>query len=337
MEVNGGNMSKKKYKKDFLADMYRTMVLVRRFDERVHKFFQLGKIEGTAHLSVGEEATQVGACKALEERDYITSTHRGHGHMLAKGADTARTLAELFYRETGYCGGKGGSMHVADVSLGILGANGIVGAGIPIATGSALTAKLRGTDEVTVCFFGDAASNQGVFHECMNMAAAWKLPVVFVCENNGYGVSVKIKNVTNTENLSVRASAYNIPGITIDGNDVLLVYETVKKAVADVRAGKGPSMIECLTFRHSGHNSADTAWYRPDSYMEEANKKDAIARFGKVLLASGFTKKEIEALEEGVEKELDAAVEFSEGSKLPPLEAAFTDVYSEDNERCVIR
>ncbi len=219
------------YEKDFLLRLYGGMVRVRRFEEKAADCFTKGMLAGNIHLCIGQEASVVGSNAALRPTDYITSTHRGHGHLLAKGADSKKMMAELFGKSTGYCHGKGGSMHAADVSLGILGANGIVGAGIPIATGSGMASKIKGTDEVTLCFFGDSASNQGTFHESINMAAAWKLPVVYLCENNHYGVSTEIHRVTNTENLSVRAKAYDIPGVTVDGCDVLAVYEAVKTAV----------------------------------------------------------------------------------------------------------
>ena len=211
------------------------MQLQRRFDTQVGELFKAGKVIGTTHLSVGQEASEVGAGMALRKTDYITSTHRGHGHILAKGGDPKRIMAELFGKEAGYCRGRGGSMHVTNAELGILGANGIVGAGFPIACGSALASRNRGEDTVTACFFGEGATNQGTFHESLNMAAIWKLPVVFICENNGYGISVPIGSVSNTDTLAERAQAYNIPGVRIDGNDVLKVYETVLEYVERAR------------------------------------------------------------------------------------------------------
>ena len=266
-----------KYEKDFLLKLYGGMVRVRRFEEKAADCFTKGMLAGNIHLCIGQEASVVGSNAALRPTDYITSTHRGHGHLLGKGADSKKMMAELFGKSTGYCRGKGGSMHAADVGLGILGANGIVGAGIPIATGSAMASKIMGTDEVTLCFFGDGASNQGTFHESINMAAAWHLPVVYLCENNHYGVSTEIHRVTNTDTIAVRAKAYDIPGVTVDGCDVLAVYEAVKKAVAHARAGKGPYLVENIVYRWQGHYCGDPAAYRPKEYLEEAHEHDPIA------------------------------------------------------------
>lgn len=331
------NLKHKAYTKDFLMDLYQSMILQRRFDTSVGEYFMAGKIVGTTHLSVGQEASEVGACKALRKEDFITSTHRGHGHILAKGGDPKLVMAELFGKESGYCRGRGGSMHVTDAKLGILGANGIVGAGFPIACGSAIASRNRGENTVTACFFGDGATNHGTFHESLNMAAVWKLPVVFICENNGYGISVPIDSVSNTHTLSERAKAYNIPGVTIDGNDVLAVYETVHEYVERARNGEGPALIECMTFRHYGHNFGDSAWYRPDSYMEEAKKKDAIDRFSQYLVTEGFTSEDLDEVEKQVDVIMDEAVAFAENSPWPDPETAWDRVYSMDNERCVRR
>lgn len=330
-------MSNKTYSKEMLLAMYEDMHRIRKFEQKASDCFTKGMLAGNIHLCIGQEATVVGASKALEARDFITSTHRGHGHCIAKGARTDRSMAELFGKETGYCGGKGGSMHIADVSLGILGANGIVGAGIPIATGSGLTSKIRGTDEVTMCFFGDAASNHGTFHESINMAAAWKLPVVYLCENNKYGVSVHINTVSNTETIAERAKAYNIPGVTVDGNDPIAVYEAAKEAVARARAGHGPSIVECDTFRHMGHYCGDPANYRPAEYLEEAKKKDAIERFKNYLLNHGVTEAEVLAVEAAMDAEIEAAYQFAQESAFPDVSLATTDVYACDNERSVAR
>lgn len=313
------------------------MVRIRRFEEKAADCFTKGMLAGNIHLCIGQEATIVGAGKALEKRDFITSTHRGHGHCIAKGAKTDRAMAELFGKATGYCGGKGGSMHIVDVSQGILGANGIVGAGIPIATGSAMTSKIKGTDEVTLCFFGDGASNHGTFHEAINMAAAWDLPAVYLCENNQYGVSVNIRSVTNTETLAVRAKSYDIPGVTVDGNDVLAVYEAVKTAVNRARKGNGPSLVECMTYRHMGHYMGDTAWYRPKEYMEKASEKDAIANFRKYLLENDVTEAEAAGIEQAMQEEIEAAYRFAQESPYPDVSAATDHMYSMENERCVVR
>lgn len=329
--------SEKKYSTTFLLKLYEEMVRIRTFEKKAGECFNKGLLAGNIHLCIGQEATAVGANYALEKRDFITSTHRGHGHCIGKGARTDKTMAELFGKATGYCKGKGGSMHIVDVSLGILGANGIVGAGIPIATGSALASKIKGTDEVTLCFFGESGANTGGFHESINMAATWKLPVVYLIENNGYGVSVDIKTVTNTPNLSVRAVAYDIPGKTIDGNNVLEVYETVKEAVEYARAGNGPSIIECITYRHEGHYCGDPANYRPSDYLDEALEKDAIKRFREYLLENGVTENELDEIDEVMKQEIEEAYEFAVSSPYPDVSEVTTDVYSEDNDRSVVR
>lgn len=326
------------YEKDFLLQLYGGMVRVRLFEEKAADCFTKGMLAGNIHLCIGQEASVVGSNAALRPTDYITSTHRGHGHLLGKGADSKKMMAELFGKSTGYCKGKGGSMHAADVSLGILGANGIVGAGIPIATGSALTSKIKGTDEVTLCFFGDGASNQGTFHESINMAAAWKLPVVYLCENNHYGVSTEIHRVTNTEDIAVRAKAYDIPGVTVDGSDVLQVYEAVKEAVEYARSGKGPYLVENVVYRWQGHYCGDPAVYRPKSYLEEAHKNDPILNFRTKLLKEGLaTEAELDAVYKEKTDEIEAAYEFADSSPYPDVSEAFTDVYCEDNEECVAR
>ena len=332
-------MSKKKYAKEMLMDMYKMMLRIRAFETRAAECFTKGMLAGNIHLCIGQEAVPTGACFALEKEDYMTSTHRGHGHCIAKGADLDKMLAELFGKKTGYCKGKGGSMHIADVAgLHSLGANGIVGAGIPIAAGSALASKIKGDKHVTLCFFGDSASNQGTFHEAVNMAAAWKLPVVFLCENNGYGVSVNIHSVTNTDTIAVRAKAYDIPGKTVDGNDPITVYEAVKEAVDYARVGNGPSIVECMTFRHQGHYCGDPANYRPKEYMQQAHQKDALINMRKRLLEEKIaTEEEIVAIEKAVEEELEAAYEFANQSAYPDPSEAITDVYSSDNERSVVR
>ena len=330
-------VTKPVYSEDFLLDLYTDMVRIREFEETAAEFFMKGLLSGNIHLGIGQEATATGACHALRKSDYVTSTHRGHGVAIAKGASTNRMMAELVGKATGYCKGKGGSMHIVDVSLGNLGANGIVGAGIPIATGSALASKIKGTDEVTVSIFGDGASNQGVFHESINMAAAWKLPIVYLCENNSYGISTSIHRITNTETIAVRAKAYNIPGVTIDGNDVLAVYEAVKKAVEYAREGKGPSLVECKTYRHQGHYCGDPANYRPKEYMEEAHEKDAIKRFKEYLLSNNISEEKLSKIEIESKEELTDAVKFAEESDWPNVEEAITDVYSSDNERSVLR
>lgn len=329
--------AKKEYSKDLLLHFYEEMWRIRKFELKSKECFTKGKLAGNIHLSIGQEGSMVGAAKALEERDFITTTHRGHGHSIAKGASTKIMMAELFGKETGYCKGKGGSMHIVDTSLGILGANGIVGAGIPIATGSALASVINGTDEVTMCFFGDGASNQGTFHEALNMAAAWKLPVVYICENNQYGVSTDIHRIINTDTISVRAKAYDMPGETIDGADVMEVYERVKEAVDYARQGKGPVLIEVLVYRWEGHYCGDPASYRPKEYLEEAEEKDPIMLLRKRLLSIGVSEEELKAMEENLDREIEEATEFAEQSNYPDPSEALTDVYAMDNERSVLR
>ena len=332
-------MAKKKYTKEMLVDMYRMMLRIRAFENTAADCFTKGMLAGNIHLCIGQEAVATGVCLAMDKNDYMTSTHRGHGHCVAKGADLDRMLAELFGKKTGYCKGKGGSMHIADVEgLRSLGANGIVGAGIPIAAGAALASKVWGDTNVTVCFFGDSASNQGTFHEAINMAAAWKLPVVFLCENNNYGVSTNIHSVTNTDTIAVRALAYDIPGKTVDGNDPTVVYEAAKEAIEFARAGNGPSIVECMTFRHQGHYCGDPAIYRPASYLEEAYEKDCIPTMRNRLLKDKVaTEKELLAVEAGVDAEMAAAYDFSVNSEYPDPSEALTDVYASDNERSVVR
>src|SRR5260370_14975182 len=235
--------------KDLVLDMYRKMHRIRYFEQKIKELITSAEIPGFVHVSIGEEATAVGACAALRSTDRITSTHRGHGHLIAKGGDVARMMAEIYGKRTGYCKGKGGSMHIVDFSLGILGANGIVGGGIPIATGSALAAKLKGNDDATACFFGDGASNEGTFHESLNLASIWKLPVVYVCENNGFGEFTPTSAVTSVKDIAVRAAGYDIPGHVVDGNNVLEVYRYTSEAVARARRGDGPTLLECKTYR----------------------------------------------------------------------------------------
>ncbi len=256
-----------------------TMWTIRRFEEAVDDLFARGLMHGTMHLSIGQEASAVGACAALRAGDYITSTHRGHGHCIAKGADLTRMMAELLAKETGYCRGRGGSMHIADVATGNLGANGIVAGGVPIAAGAGLAIRLRRGDEVAVSFFGDGAVNEGAWHEGVNLAAIWDLPVVFVCENNRYGMSMSVQQAFRVENLADRAAAYGIPGVTVDGNDVAAVHEVVAAAVDRARRGDGPTFVEALTYRHKGHSKSDKNLYRTREEIEQWRAQDPILRF----------------------------------------------------------
>ena len=322
---------------EWYREAYRRMALIRAFETKAAECFTRSELAGNIHLYMGQEASGVGTCLALRETDYITSTHRGHGHCLAKGASPDRAMAELFGKETGYCRGRGGSMHIVDVKLGILGANGIVGAGIPLAAGSALASKVRGDGAVTVAFFGDGASNQGTFHETLNMAAAWKLPVVFLLENNHYGVSTEIHRITNTEYLAPRAAAYGIPGVTVDGTDVEAVYHAAAEAVERARSGGGPTLVETLVYRYQGHYCGDPAAYRPKEYLTEGKAKDPIDRARVRLLELGAAAEEVDALDREAAERIEHAYEFAKSSPDPDPAAVIDDVYSSDNERSVLR
>ncbi|MDW5299374.1 MAG: thiamine pyrophosphate-dependent dehydrogenase E1 component subunit alpha [Sedimentibacter sp.] len=321
-----------------LKNMYLTMLKIRKFETRAMEKFAEGKIPGFVHLYIGEEAVATGACANLRNDDYITSTHRGHGHIIAKGGELNLMMAELFGKETGYCKGKGGSMHIADATKGILGANGIVGAGQNIAVGSGLSIQYRGTDQVCVCFFGDASTNQSTFHEALNLASVWKLPVIFVCENNGYGISVSQARHQAITDVSVRASAYNMPGVTVDGNDVFAVYEAVGEAVSRARKGQGPTLIECKTYRWRGHFEGDPTVYRPDGELEAWIKKDPIPRVEKYFKDNDImTEEEMKQMNADVDKMIDDANEFADKSNAPSLESALEDVYSDIVEEGRVR
>ena len=329
-------MNVKKYGKEKCLHFYHEMMRIRVFDTTASELFAQDMMSGNIHTCLGQEASHVGACQALEPTDYITSTHRGHGHCLAKGGRIDKMMAEIFGKVTGYCKGKGGSMHIADFSLGILGANGIVGAGMPIAVGSALASRVFEDNHVTMTLFGDGASNQGLFHEALNMASAWKLPVVFVCENNRYGVSTCIDRLSNGQDLSVRAKAYDIPGVTVDGTDVFEVYEAVKTAVDHARSGKGPVLVETKTWRYHGHYEGDPQDYKSKEEKAAWEKKDCINNLRKAILNAGLaTGEELDTIEQEIQKEVELAVEFAKSSAYPePLEAT-QDVYVNNNERCV--
>jgi pyruvate dehydrogenase E1 component alpha subunit len=315
--------------KDKAADMFRKMLQIRLFEEKVFTLYGQNLVPGTIHLYAGEEAVAVGVCSALREDDYITSTHRGHGHCIAKGTDLGRTMAEILGKKTGYCKGKGGSMHIADFSIGMLGATAVVGAGLPIAVGAGLSARLRGKNQVVACFFGEGASNQGTFHESINMASVWKLPIIFVCENNLYAMGTRQSRVMAIENIADRATAYGIPGFVVDGNDVIAVYEATEKAAEKARKNEGPTLIECKTYRIKGHSRVDSAKYRPKAEVEEWLNKDAIKRFKeKLLQASTLTATEIEKIETEVSAEVEKAVKFAIDSPYPAPEEALQDVYA---------
>jgi len=309
--------------KQKLIDMYRVMCRIRTFEERLAKEYAAGKVAGACHLSSGQEAVATGACASLRADDYMTSTHRGHGHLIAKGGKTDRMMAELYGKKTGYNKGKGGSMHLADMEIGILGANAIVGAGIPIAAGAALSAQMRGADQVVIGFLGDGATNTSRFHEGVNLAAIWDLPVVYVIENNMYAESTSLSAACKLTNLSDRAKAYGIPGKTVDGNDVLVVYEAVGEAVARVRKGQGPTLIECKTYRYRGHFEGDPQTYKTKEEVEEWMKKDPIPRFRKQLIEMGvLTEEDANKIGQEMNEEIEKAVKFAEESPYPAPEEA---------------
>ncbi|HEX3328227.1 MAG TPA: thiamine pyrophosphate-dependent dehydrogenase E1 component subunit alpha [Actinomycetota bacterium] len=310
--------------------MYERMMRIRCFEETVQELHKRGLIPGTAHLYIGEEAIAVGACSTLEDDDRITSTHRGHGHLIAKGADVRLMMAEIFGRRDGYCKGKGGSMHICDVSLGILGANGIVGGGIPIATGAGLADRVLERERVTVCFFGDGAANQGVLHEALNLSSLWKLPVVYICENNQYNEWTPSAEVTSGR-IADRATAFGVPGTQIDGNDVYGVRETVGAAVARARTGKGPSLIEAITYRHRGHEEGEEAYGVPKRPQEEVDGwvgQDPLVRFRSQLVEEeGISASALEAIDEREGDRIAEAVSYAEASQFPDPAEALEDLY----------
>lgn len=314
---------------DQFREMLRKMWLIRYFEQKVIELFGEGLIRGSTHTYIGMEAVAVGTCSALREDDYITSTHRGHGHCIAKGGDVRLMMAELLGKATGYCKGKGGSMHIADVDRGILGANGIVGGGMGIATGAGLSAQIRGSDQVCVCFFGDGGLNQGALYEGANMAAIWKLPVVYLCENNQFAMSTRVNNATSVPDLTARATAFGIPGIAVDGMDVLAVYEAVGEAVARGRAGEGPSLVICTTYRFEGHNVGDTLVYRTKEEVQRWREKDPILRFQDRLVRGGLlTEAEVKGIEEEAAAAIREAEQFARESPEPSLESIYEDLFA---------
>ncbi|MGB3346286.1 MAG: pyruvate dehydrogenase (acetyl-transferring) E1 component subunit alpha [Candidatus Humimicrobiia bacterium] len=318
-----------KFTPEKLIDMLIKMYKIRFFEEKVDYLFALGLVHGTMHLSIGQEAVAVGAISTLKPDDYILSTHRGHGHCIAKGADINLMMAEFLGKETGYCRGRGGSMHIADVEKGNLGATGVVGGGIPIASGVGLSIKMRKTGQVVICFFGDGAANQGAFHESLNLAAIWKLPVVFLCENNMYGMSMSVEKAFAIENIAKRAGSYGFPGEVVDGNDVLAVYKVVLKAVKRARKGKGPSLIECKTYRWKGHSKSDQNLYRSKEEIKFWKMKCPIKRFKEKLIAEKIiTNEEIKIIEENAKNIIEKAVDFAKNSPEPSVEEIFDGVYS---------
>lgn len=312
--------------------MYRTMLRIRRFEEKLVELKARASIPGLLHLYIGEEATATGVCAALLPNDFITSTHRGHGHCIAKGGEISRMMAELFGRITGYCNGKGGSMHIANLELGILGANGIVGAGMPIAGGAGLSIKMRGTDQVVACFFGDGATNQGAFHESLNMAALWKLPVIYICENNQYAISVAQSRSTSIKDVYMRKDAYGIHGCMVDGNDVMAVYEAAQDAARRARNGEGPTLLECKTYRWRGHYEGEadrTYTYRTAEEIEGWKKGCPIERFRKKLLEEkAFVQEDFDRINLEVKQEIEEAIRFAEDSPFPEPEDALKGLYA---------
>ena len=320
-----------KLSKEQLLKMYKQVQEIRQFDDKVKQLVSKGKVPGMTHFSVGEEASSVGAMAALNSDDIITSNHRGHGQAIAKGIDLNAMMAEILGKYTGICKGKGGSMHIADVEAGNLGANGIVGGGHGLAVGAALTQQMKKTGKIVVCFFGDGATNEGSFHEAMNMASIWKLPVIFYCLNNGYGISANIHKMVNVDHLYERAAAYGMPFKYIeDGNDAVSVYNTFKEAVDYVREGNGPIFVESITYRWYGHSSSDPGKYRTREEVEEWKKKDPILKLANYIVGNKIaTEEELKNIELEVKNMVDGAVKFAEESPLPPLETAFEDIYAD--------
>jgi pyruvate dehydrogenase E1 component alpha subunit len=318
-------------------DLYRSLYLIRRFEERAAHLRQQGFIPGFLHPYVGQEAVAVGVCAALEQGDVITSTHRGHGHMLARGADPARMYAELYARQDGYNRAKGGSLHMIDVELGFLGANGIVGGGIPLATGAGLQKKREGKGRVAISFFGDGATNEGSFHESLNLAALWSLPVVYVCENNFYGEFTPQHKHQPITNIARRADSYAMAGVVVEGNYVLEVRDVARAAVERARAGKGPTLIEARTYRHRGHYEGDMARYRPAGELEDWMERDPLRVFEQHLGGQGITDSDLEGIRQSVESQLDEAERFAEESPRPRPKEALEDVYVETYQGKALR
>ncbi|MFC0560905.1 thiamine pyrophosphate-dependent dehydrogenase E1 component subunit alpha [Halalkalibacter alkalisediminis] len=309
--------------------MYQKMVEIRKFEDKLHEIFAIGAIPGFVHLYAGEEAIAVGICAHLDDKDTITSTHRGHGHCIAKGCDLNGMMAEIFGKITGLCKGKGGSMHIADLDKGMLGANGIVGGGYPLAAGAALTAKLKKTGAVSACFFGDGAGNQGTFHEGINLAAIWDLPAIFVAENNGYGEATPFSYASGCKTIADRAVGYGLPGVTVDGKDVMAVYQAAQEAIERARRGEGPTIIECVTYRNYGHFEGDAQKYKkaPDK-EKHLNEEDAILKFRNYILEQDLlTDSELNEIDAAVEKAVEDSVTFAENSAYPEPSELLTDVY----------
>ncbi len=320
--------------RDLYMLMLRRMMLIREFEENVKSLVQRGELVGMAHCYIGEEAVAVGACVALRDDDYITGNHRSHGHPISKGGDVRRAMAELLGKATGYCKGKGGSMHLADFDIGILGESGIVASALPVAVGAALGSKMQGNDRVVVSFFGDGASNQGACHEAMNLAAIWDLPVIFLCENNQYAVTTSFSDSVAVENISDRASAYNMPGVLVDGQDVNAMYEATVQAVQRARAGQGPTLMEARTYRYEDHsegmNRILRESYRSEEEVERWRQRDPIVLHSRWLVEQGIaTQDQIEAVRSEVAETIAEALEFARESPYPEPDDLFTDMYAD--------
>src|SRR3984957_10821958 len=328
-QASGQTEGPKKYEREFLLGLYRRMLLIRQFEDRVKSLFLEGIMPGTIHQCQGQEATAVGVCAALQEGDFITSTFRGHGHALAKGLTVQEMLDELFGASTGCCKGKGGSMHMGNLKKGMVPGIAIVAGGIPLATGMALAFKMRKTNQVVACFFGDGAVAEGAFHEALNMAALWNLPVLFVCENNLYGASTRVDLVMRNIRVSDRAASYGFRGETVDGNDVLAVYEAAIRATQECRAGQGPVLLELLTYRRTGHSRRDPCFYQPKEERAAWSQNDPITRFAEALLADDNVRQaELDQIQARVDEEIECAVEKAKIAPQPVIDDLLTDVYA---------
>lgn len=318
-----------KISKEKLLEFYLKMMQTRRFEEKAARLFSEGKVHGTAHFCIGEEATGIGVCCALDKDDYIAQTHRGHNQGIGKGMDIKKMMSEFLGKETGYCKGKGGCMHIADFSVGSLGANGIVGGGIPIAVGASLTQKMKKLKGVTVCFFGDGASNEGSFHESLNLASVWKLPIIFICVNNYYALSTPLKKHMNIEDISLRAKSYGIKGFSMDGNDILSIYEETLKAKEYVKKN-GPMLIVMNTYRIMGHSKSDANVYRTKEEIESWKEKCPIKRLRKYLLDEKiFSTQELDLVDEQAAKDIEEAFQYAINSPEPKIENIYNDVYAD--------
>jgi pyruvate dehydrogenase E1 component alpha subunit len=316
----GGVLTKEK-----ALDLLYKMVLTRTFEENALEMFSMGKVHGTMHVSIGQEGIAAGAGPALKDTDYLLNTHRGHGHFLMWGGDLNRMMSEFLGKENGYCRGRGGSMHIADVESNNLGAQGIVAGNLPISVGVGLSIRIRKSDQVVLTLFGDGAANEGAFHESLNMAAIWNLPVIYLCENNQYAMSMPVEKAFRVEQISDRASAYGIKGLTIDGNDVIAVYKAVQDAAKRARAGDGPTLIEAITYRYQGHSKSDRQLYRTREEVKQWQQKDPIQRFAKLI---GVQEEEFQAIEKKAEQAIAAAVEFGENSPEPNVSTIMEGIYA---------